>query len=109
MRIVFLIFLVLVVGSLLAEGRLYVLLKRQKIRLRVLSLRDRWLFLTALVKGKNYRVVRYFHPVIEGNERFFAFYLILLKIECLAFVFLTVLAACFAVISLLVLLLRTGR
>ena len=109
MRIVFLIFLVLVVGSLLAEGRLYVLMKRRKIRPRALSLRDRRLFLTALVKGRNYRVVRYFHPVMKGSERFFAFYFILLKIECLAFVFLTVLAACFAVISLLVLLLRTGR
>jgi hypothetical protein len=108
MRIVFLIFPALAVGSLLAEGRLHVLLKRQKIRLRALSLRDRWLFLTALVKGRNYRVVRYFHPVIKGSERFFAFYFILLKIECLAFVFLTALAACFAVISLLVLLFRTG-
>ena len=108
MRIVFLIFLVPVVGSLFAEGRLYVLMKRRKIRPRALSLRDRRLFLTALVKGKNYRVVRYFYPVMKGSERFFSFYFILLKIECTAFVILTAFAVCSAVISLLVLLFRTG-
>ncbi|MBQ9502828.1 MAG: hypothetical protein IJU70_11775 [Lentisphaeria bacterium] len=108
MRIVFPIFLAAAAVSLLAEGRLYVLLKRRKIRLRPLSFRDRRLFMTALVKGRKYRVVRYFHPVMKGSERFFAFYFLLLKIECAAFVILTALAACFAVISLLVLLFRTG-
>jgi len=104
MRIFLMIFTVFqctaVLTILVADVRLYMLMKKRKIQLEQLSVVEKFSLMLSAVKGGNYRLVRYLRPVAKDDKKFFRSYVACLKIESMAFLSLAGLFVCGAVFSL---------
>ena len=89
-----------VLTILVADVRLYALMKKRKIQLEQLSPGEKFSLMLRLAKGGNYRIVRYLRPVARCDKSFFRFYVICLKIESMAFLSLVGLFVCGGVLFL---------
>ena len=113
MRIFLMIFTVFqcttVLTILVADVRLYMLMKKRRIQLEQLSVVEKFSLMLSAVKGGNYRLVRYLRPMAKGDKKFFRSYVACLKIESMAFLSLVCLFACGVALSLFAVLFAHGK
>ena len=104
MKVSLMIFTVLyctvVFTLLVADIRLYVLMKKRRIQLEQLPPGEKFSLMLSAVKGGNYRIARYLRPVAKCDKKFFRCYVTSLKIESMAFLSLVGLFVCGIVFSL---------